>query len=406
MPENKYAINIIDKIFILFFALYYILPDMSNRFNFLIPIVLGMGYMAYILFISRGSVNEVLKYFFLICFIALLYCFLTDTTTIAATASNKLFKRFISKYYQLFMMFLAVFLLKQVIDRGTLKQKKFFLAVSYLLYVYVVLITFRELAVNPNITKEWSEFAESSKNNIGNYYFVYAVPILIALCTSALLEYKKPILKILFALVIVFLFYFLLLAQYTLSVLISIIGIGLYVYNNAKTTVNKTLILLLFVFFAIAFPYIVLFAAKKVPSEQMSVRLYEIYHFFTDGDATGYNLNGRLELYKKSIVAFLKSPIWGNRSVNFDGHATFLTVLCDLGLLGGIPYFYLFRHSRKKVSSLINDPQNRFTPIYIMLVLMGLTNPIHMALPLMYAIWFVAPVSLDVFGENNINFGG
>ena len=138
----------------------------------------------------------------------------------------------------------------------------------------------------------------------------------------------------------------------------------------------------------------------------MSIRLYEIYYFLVGGDATGYNMDGRITLYTESIKAFLKSPFWGNRHLDFDGHATFLTVLSDLGLLGGIPFYYLYFSSRKRVRIIINDKGNYYGPVFLMLLLMGFTNPIHTALPLMYVVWFLVPLSIETFMEyEEITYG-
>lgn len=64
-------------------------------------------------------------------------------------------------------------------------------------------------------------------------------------------------------------------------------------------------------FLAILSPWLFKMAASHVPSEQMSIRLYEIYYFLVGGDATGYNMDGRITLYTESIKAFLKSPVLG-----------------------------------------------------------------------------------------------
>ena len=34
-----------------------------------------------------------------------------------------------------------------------------------------------------------------------------------------------------------------------------------------------------------------------------------------------------------------------------------------------------------------------------MLILMGITNPIHTALPLMYVLWFLVPMSIKLYNE-------
>lgn len=398
--EKNNSIFIIDFIFTGLFALYYILPSFSTKYNFLIPLSLGLVYI--FIDIIRNNLNisvAVIKYLAVIAFIALLYMLLTDATSISADVSNSGLKRFLSKFSQMFMMFLPLLFLKRITDNSSYTIKKIIIFCSYALILYVMTVTVRELFVNPDITRAWAEFEESSTGNVANYYFVYAIPFTIAVSTMVACNAKKVFVKVIMIFLIIYQMYFLLLAQYTLSVLIAIIGICAELYCNSHLSLNKIILLILFVVLAVASPWIFKTAASYVPSEQMSLRLYEIYDFLSGGDASGYNLNGRMTLYKDSVIAFLRSPVWGNRSLNFDGHATFLTVLADLGLLGGIPFYCLYFSSQRKVKAIINVKENNFNVIFILLLLMGFTNPIHTALPLMYTVWFLVPLTIETYQE-------
>lgn len=398
--ENKYRFLSINSIIILIFACYYILPAVSAKYSFFIAIALGLGYVFLTAFQNKMKISTtVVSYIVLIAVIAFLYMILTDASSIASDVTNRGMKRFMSKFYQMGMMFLPILFLKWAVSHASHTEKKIILAVSYFLIIYVIYITMKELIINPDITRAWGEFGESSTNNVANYYFVYAIPFIIALCTMIACRTKKNGIKILLIAAIVLQMYFLLLAQYTLSALISIVGICMEVYINSNRGQKRVALCLGFVLLGIASPWIVRFAASHVPSEQMSIRLYEIYYFLIGGDTTGYNMQGRMTLYIDTVKAFFASPIWGNRSLDFDGHATFLTVLSDLGVLGGVPFYYLYFSSRKKVKKIINDRSRSFKVIFVMLFLMGLTNPIHAALPLMYVVWFLVPLTIKTYQE-------
>lgn len=397
--EKNNSIFTIDFIFTGFFALYYILPSLSTKYNFLIPLTLGLLYIFLDAVRNNLNISVVVKYLAIIAFIALLYMLLTDASSISADVANSGLKRFLSKFSQMFMMFLPLLFLKRNIDNSSYRIKKIIIFCSYAFILYVVTITMRELFVNPDITRAWAEFEESSTGNIANYYFVYAIPFTIAISTMIVCKSRKALVKVIMIFLIIYQMYFLLLAQYTLSVLIAIIGICAEIYCSSHLSQNKIFLMFLFFVLAVMSPWLFKTAASHVPSEQMSIRLYEIYDFLSGGDASGYNLNSRMTLYKDSIIAFLKSPVLGNRSLNFDGHATFLTVLADLGLLGGIPFYYLYFSSQRKVKAFINEKGNNFTVIFIMLLLMGFSNPIHTALPLMYVVWFLAPLTIETYQE-------
>jgi len=401
MSENRNnRILTIDTIFIVFFSMYYILPSVSAKFTFLFPFALVFVYIVIGTIRNGMKLSTIIvKYLFLIAFISFLYMILTDASSIAADVSDRGLKRFLSKYYQMAMMFFPLLFLKRIIDFSPFRVKKIVLIFSYALFAYVMLFTIQELRINPNITRAWAGFEENSANNVANYYFVYAIPFTIAISTMLVCKAKRVVIKAIMVALIIYQVYFLLLAQYTLSVLISIIGICAEIYCNTKPGRNKTVLVLLFAILAILSPWLLKMAASHVPSEQMAIRLYEIYYFLVGGDVSGYNLNGRMTLYTETIKAFLKSPFWGNRHLDFDGHATFLTVLSDLGLLGGIPFYYLYFSSLKRVRAIINDKCNCYWPVFLMLALMGFTNPIHTALPLMYVVWFLVPLSIETFME-------
>jgi len=151
----------------------------------------------------------------------------------------------------------------------------------------------------------------------------------------------------------------------------------------------------------ITLPPILDFLAKHVPSKQMAIRLREIATFFSTGDANSDNLGGRLELYWKTIKAFFKSPLWGNRKLGFDGHSTFLSVFADIGIFGGIFFVSMYVLARKKINSLFTEGQIRaYRPAFVGLILIGLTNPIHSAEPLAAAVWLFVPLMIAIFWED------
>lgn len=389
-----------DIIFILCFASYYIIPAVSASFNMIYAIIGGLFYVVLTVLQDGMTLSKtVVKYILLSLYIALLYIILTDSATISVAVANSGMKRFLSEFYQLSMMFLPLLFLDWTIKRATQFEMKLIAAVSYIMVAYVLIITMRELIVNPNITRHWEDFAETSMDNIANYNFVYAIPFVIVLCTMILCKTKKIILKMVMVALIVYQMYFLLLSQYTLSIIISVIGMCLMIYFTSGGGIKKIIVVFFLMIFVFSLPSIIKFAAIRVPSEQMSIRLYEIYYFLVGGDTMGYNMNSRMTIYQETFKAFLDSPVWGNRQLEVSGHATFLNVLGYLGLIGGIPFYYLYFQAKKITGKLINEQSKEFMPFFIMLLLMGLTNPIHAALPLMYVMWFLVPLSIKLYNE-------
>ena len=195
--------------------------------------------------------------------------------------------------------------------------------------------------------------------------------------------------------------YFLLLAQYTLALLITVIGLVVLFVQVYDSVSIKALIVCLVVAFFVLAPYVFSWLADRVPSEQMSIRLREISDFFSSGDVSSENLGGRMTLYFEAFKHFLRSPLYGHKSVGFDPHSTILNIMCDTGVLGFIPFIYVFTGCNKVTNSMLGERAKLFTPIFFMLIVMGLTNPIHSAKQIPLAVWFIAPLTIDLYFNRN-----
>lgn len=390
----------VELILILFFFAYSLLPVVSSSIAFMGPLFVGIAYLA-ILFIREPEWRQQIVIFLLsVVAIAVMYRFLTDSPTVSTSASNYGLKVFMTILNQYFMTFFPACLFVRVYTKASHKQKQFLCLVAIVLFSVVIVNTFTELLVNDRASKDWSEFAEQSENNVGTYSFVYAVPMVITALTSLLYNLRSMGKKLLVVCIIVFLFVFLLSAQYTLALLISIIGIALQISANIQSASFKVLLWLLFASVLFLMPTILETAANSVESEQISTRLKELSAFFGSGDASGYNLNGRMELYWKAIKAFFKSPIIGNRKLGFNPHATLLGVPADIGIIGIILLVMLIVKSKKYICQLMGDRAKQFTPVVWCVVIMGLTNPIHSAFTALFATWLLAPMIIKI-GDNN-----
>ncbi len=384
---------------IVFFFFYYLLPAFNALIEFTMVLFLGIGYLAYIFIRESFWRTQIIVFLCIVFGISVLFLLLTDTASITAGVSNMGLKRIFSKAFQFFTMFFPVCLCVRIYTKASEKQKKVLFWIMVILFSFVTINTFIELMTNASASRNWEEFAQQSENNVGTYSFIYAVPMLITALTSRLFLQRGPK-NILVVGIIVFLFLFLVSAQYTLALLISVVGVALQISANMKTTAGKILLWMVFAGLLFLMPTALEMLSEVVESEDMSVRLAELASFFGSGDASGYNLNGRFDLYGKSIKAFLNSPIIGNRRLSFDGHATLLTVPADIGIAGFLGLWFMIFKSKKYVSIIMKDRKRQFTPIVICLILMGLTNPIHSAAPALFAAWLIAPMVVKI-GDNN-----
>ena len=334
--------------------------------------------------------------------IAFLYLFLTDTQSIS-TSSNLEIKRIVSKFQQYVWMFFPLLLGHELIRRGNSEQKFIMGLLMAGLIVWVVYQTLIAIAINPNAARSFhlgEEMGEEASMFVGNYYFIYLIPFLIALAFAVIIKDRRILTVVICTALILFLFEFLLEAQFTLSILISFLGILLMLGFKMKGGIGKIAYAVIVFIFLLLLPTFLSFGIEHIHSDQIVVRLKEVYSYLVDGNVGGYNLSGRLNLYKKTINAFAYSPIWGNRRLPFDGHATLLTIPADVGLLGAIPFYFLLFRSRRLAAGYVSD-KGVMNVVFIMLLMMGLTNPIHGSSQISFGVWFITPFVLDYFKEKN-----
>lgn len=383
----------IEFILVLLMAAYYVLPAVNTSIGSITTVMLVLVYLAFVFLVDAPMRMQTLKTLLAVVFLALFYTVLTDTDSISATAENYELKQFFSRFFQYTMMYFPVLLFTRVDQLANKKQRWIVLIATLVMMAYVVVTTMTILSEDADATRHWENFDEYEGKNLGNYYFVYAVPIIIA-CLSACVVRSRVWAKALCIAMILFFFVFLINAQYTLAIIISIIGIAYQVVKSIKSLGGKALFLLALIVFLLFVPNMLEFAIERIRSAQITTRLREILAFLTGDGAGGYNLSSRLSLYWETIKAFLASPLWGNRYLEFDGHATFLTVLANTGLLGGIPFYWLFFSSRRHLLTLAGDAAELLKPAILMFALMGLTNPIQASQPLAFATWFIAPLMI------------
>ena len=366
-----------------------------------IPIVLFVGsavlYSLFIAFKYEKLRKEIFTYLILCLLISVLFYLLTDSQTVSIS-SNYGIKRIVSKLQQFLWMFFPLLLGFVFVKRSNKGQK---IVMGILLIVIISVILFQTLiaiSANPDAARSFHTdevVDEEMIPFIGNYYFVYLIPFLIIQLVDIFQVNHKIAIRVLVVFLIIVLFDFLLKAQFTLSILISFIGLllvlGIHIRGSAAKLIYAFLMLII-IFFV---PSILSYSINHIESVQIVDRLKEIHSFFITGVSDGYNLGGRLDLYKSSINAFFQSPIWGNRYLSFDGHATLLTIPADLGLLGAVPFYYMLFHSRSLAVKFLSD-KSIMNVIFIMLLLMGLTNPIHSSSQISFGVWFITPYIVDL----------
>lgn len=404
--RNKQSLKLIDYItFIvtMFFIAYYFLKLFGffiDAITFVIPLFVAVGYI----FLSMNWTRKVVGYIFgiiaLITGVVLVELFCTE---------NSNFIAFISMFVQLLMNVFPLYLVYNILKTKNRKFIAWILATAGIVLAYVLILTFSELQKDDQFMREmginYTNYQEYNTTNAGGYQFAYAMAVMVGLLISLfLLDYKKynKLKKSGWLLALIATFLLVLNSSYTLALMICIISIFIAITLKMKKTTTR------FIFWAlgiIAF-FLILYMSDWIialmPTGEMKLRFSEVFTFLKSGDASGYNLNGRLTLYWKSIKSFFKSPFIGNVTLDFDPHSSILRFFARDGILGGMGYILLYYFGYHIITKyFITERQKKlFVPVFISIILMGLVNPIHSVGAVHYVAFFIAPLALNLIDNN------
>ena len=394
----------IEFALIIFMTVYYIVPSLVTVFDWYRFFELGLVYFFFatmVLIKDNAMRSKALRMFVVVFVASLLYSLLTDSVTVAG--SNVKLKFFVSTFSQSFFTFFPAFLLYRVATSSSTFQKTVLLLIVSSAFLLVITNTFQELQINERITRINDVDRQNAQNNVGGYEFVYTVTGIVPVIAYCFFRANRFIYKTLFAVIMTLLFVFIFRAQYTLSLIISTISVLAIIYTSLPK--GSGLRVLYFVaFFVVAFilPSILNMLASSTSSEDMSVRFGELQSFFTTGEAQG-DMGYRMALYGQALTDFFHSPVWGNYSLPYNPHSTFLGWLAYTGLLGSLPLFYLYKESSRLLFRLMPGRQESFAFRVVIwtIILNGLTNPIHSNLSFATIVFFISPLILLEFPKIN-----
>ena len=111
----KRKISTLEMMFIILFSAYYLLPSLSSGIvHFSLPLILGILYIGYVTFRENKLGIKFLAYIGIIAFMSLVYLSFTDASALENVTEPVMLKRFISKFYQYFCMYLPMVFFSRV----------------------------------------------------------------------------------------------------------------------------------------------------------------------------------------------------------------------------------------------------------------------------------------------------
>lgn len=387
-------IGIIELIFLIVILIIFLLPAAQQMVKFYLFLAMGIFFVGAYTVITGEQYG--VKMFIGASGIAILFYILGDAKNII---------EIISKLYYYFITCFPALLLFWFLPRSNEKQRKIIMIFATGVYLFVLGNTYKELLINENATRLLAETLKSNADNVGTYDFVYASGALIPFLGICFSEIQKKWKKVIVLMALVLELYFLLIAQYTIALMAAIISLVMVSVMKEKRALFKFFYVCMLIFAFCLLSPVLVYIASKVPSEQMAIRLLEVADFMGSGNADGYNLSGRMNLYGQALQAFLTHPLTGNRVLDFDSHSTILAVMARLGIWGMSIYVWMLYKMKKKTELVLGIKKDkwRFTPIFAYLMIMALTNPIHSALITNAMVWFVIPLGISMIRGEKAN---
>ena len=394
----KRGLPLVELIAICIFCIFYIDFEIQGKYQIISPFI-ALIYLGYCYF-KEPSMSRIIVHFVLACIIvALLYQLMTIPVTISSD-SNIGVKYFYSNFSQYIIAFFPLAILYRTIKYATQKQIVIIISVTLLTAILLVRAALKIAEINPDILHSMNQTAlEEAGVTLQGFNFVYAFTFLIITCFIFIKKRSRPAIKYISIGCLIYFIYFLLKAQFALAFVTTFISCIYLYYITAKRLDNKIITIIGLCVVAYLLPYFLEWLIDITKDSQvLNIRLKEIYNSLTGNHSEDSDMQSRFDLYWKCILAFIDSPILGNRYLPFNGHSTFLLAFAYLGIFGGTFVCYIFYKASKFVKSVIGIQKYKyFKPLMCQVILMGLTNPILSVPSNFIMLFFICPLLIRQF---------
>jgi len=383
---------LLEFLAICLFGIFYIDFQIQSQYQLAFPFI-ALIYIGYCI-IKDVKIRKPIYLFIGSCTIlALLWQFMTIPVTIKG--SDVGIKYFYANFSQYLLTFFPILIFYRVDKFASAKQIKIIIGVILVFAIFLIQAALKFAEINPNILHTMNqEVLDKAGVNLQGFNFVYAFTFLIITGVILFNHADNKIIKCLSLSGIVYFLYFLLTAQFALAFVTTFISCLYLYYITAKNKERRIFIVVGFIILYFILPYILeQLIDSTSDSAVLNVRLTEIYDSLTGNHSKQSDLQARLDLYEKCIIAFVNSPIFGNPYLPFNGHATFLLAFAYLGILGGLLVCRMFYKSAYYIHILLGDEKYvYFKPLMLQIILMGLTNPITSVPSNFIMLFFICPL--------------
>jgi hypothetical protein len=304
----------------------------------------------------------------------------------------------LSKIWSMVICIFPVYLLHRIIYKFDDRQMSFLIKIIIGMFAITALLTSKELISNPSACRTFTIQTSLYKRNVGHFDFIYAIPVFIVF--FQLLKNRLIRSRVILSLLEILLIITLLLSGYTLA-LLTLIICEVYCFLKKQGSSRNVMFafILLGVVIMIFGPLMLQGLISIIPHKSSAIRLSELYNALYQDDASGYNMNGRIDLYIMAIQAFLSGFLSGNRELGFSPHASFLSIAAHTGIWGVICIIALFNKLRRTVYKYTGSCHIAFNAAYLAFLITGFTNPLLNCYLHCFAVFCVIPLAIYRYGD-------
>lgn len=330
----------------------YMMPQSMYFFrNDAMAIIVGIYYFSFIRrYCGLKYLVQIFKYampfLFLMCFIS---------------KGGSIKYGFVLPFMTLWNLLIPCLISIAIIKRNNILEQKTILTVTLICMIYVSVTTLLAVEVDPNIMRKLtSDFTEDSvmmmrMKGVGGYGTAYSMG---AFMVSLWILYKKMNLtffkRVCYIALMGYVAMFILRAQFTTLIFITIFGIFFYYLLDANTASKKIRLILLLAVILFSLQAIIHIGISLFEGQTIGGKFETIYEAIWRTGNLEQISSDRSEFQMNSIRLFMESPIWGNdinnqeNSITYGAsHSTLLSVLCATGLIGLLSYVKSFYEAIK-----------------------------------------------------------
>ncbi len=383
------SIFIVAYYFLLFCLL--VLPSLTYSVKYVIIILLSAPLIALYCVSYKKSFQKFITVLFALTMM-FIFSFLMNSTFLVSQSIN-----FSILSY---LCFLPFFMFDYVTHFDNKITMRLTLLVSSAVFLYVLLVTVKELSVTPTVTRMLASGVEDDpylnemrQKNVGGFGFCYAIGMLVpyvAIKSAQAYGAKKVGYLALLATLIFFCLY----SQYTTLLIMSIVSCVIIFVIYSKNIFTKFVLIFLGIIALIAMMPIFKFLALNLPFQSLS------YHFrlLYESSTSDTEVTARTMFTKTCLELFIKHPFFGvdvtdlyNSYYINNGHSTYFPLLASKGIVGFSFYFGATIYIMKLICSKLRN-SSVLIPIFVIYIILGFLNP-NNSFAISVMVFFIIPLN-------------